>query len=109
MKTIRLYHPHTHEGIAYNPPPEGIELSVNDPDAALLEAWGLIAPPPVIGDATSAPALEAPVADERLPDAVAVDAPPAHTHMTKATDRRARATADPTSTEPAVDTSARSV
>lgn len=50
MKTLRLYHPHTHEGVAYTPPPEGIELSVNDADAALLEAWGLTTPPPALND-----------------------------------------------------------
>jgi hypothetical protein len=90
MKTIRLYHPHTHEGITYDPPPEGIELSVNDADAAVLEAWGLTTPPPVIADATTAPAADAPVADVPLTDAVAVDPTPAHTPVAKATDRRAR-------------------
>jgi hypothetical protein len=50
MKTLRLYHPHTHEGIAYAPPPEGIELTVNDADAALLSAWGLTTPPPKLED-----------------------------------------------------------
>lgn len=54
MKTIRLYHPHTHEGIAYTPPPEGIELTVNDADAALLAAWGLTAPPPTLDAASIA-------------------------------------------------------
>lgn len=48
MKTIRLYHPHTHEGVAYAPPPEGIALTVNYADAALLDAWGLTTPPPVL-------------------------------------------------------------
>ena len=50
MKTIRLYHPHTHEGIAYDPPPEGIALTVNDADAAVLEVWGLTTPPPTLAD-----------------------------------------------------------
>ena len=68
MKTIRLYHPHTHEGIAYDPPPEGIELIVNDADAAVLEAWGLTTPPPALADATTAPAADAPVADAPLTD-----------------------------------------
>ena len=108
MKTIRLYHPHTHEGIAYDPPPEGIELSVNDADAAVLEAWGLTTPPPVIADATTAPAADVPVADAPLPDAVAVDATPAHTPVAKATDRRARVAVDLSSTEPTADTTARS-
>ena len=102
MKTIRLYHPHTHEGIAYDPPPEGIELSVNDADAAVLEAWGLTTPPPALADATTAPAADAPVADAPLTDAVVVDAtPPRH-------DRRARVAVDLSSTEPAVDTTTRS-
>ena len=103
MKTIRLYHPHTHEGIAYDPPPEGLELSVNDADAAVLEAWGLTTPPPALADATTAPAADAPVADAPLTDAVVVDAtPPRH-------DRRARVAVDLSPTEPAVDTTARSV
>ncbi len=107
MKTIRLYHPHTHEGIAYDPPPEGIELSVNDADATVLEAWGLTTPPPALTDAPTAPAADAPVADAPLtdaplPDAVAVEAtPPRH-------DRRARVAVDLSPTEPAVDTTARS-
>lgn len=102
MKTIRLYHPHTHEGIAYDPPPEGIELIVNDADAAVLEAWGLTTPPPALADATTAPAADAPVADAPLTDAVVVDAtPPRH-------DRRARVAIDLSSTEPAVDTTTRS-
>ena len=102
MKTIRLYHPHTHEGIAYDPPPEGIELIVNDADAAVLEAWGLTTPPPALADATTAPAADAPVADAPLTDAVVVDAtPPRH-------DRRARVAVDLSPTEPAVDTTARS-
>lgn len=100
MKTIRLYHPHTHEGIAYDPPPEGIELIVNDADAAVLEAWGLTTPPPALADATTAPAADAPVADAPLTDAVVVDAtPPRH-------DRRARVAVDLSPTEPAVDTTA---
>ena len=107
MKTIRLYHPHTHEGIAYDPPPEGIELIVNDADAAVLEAWGLTTPPPALADAPTAPAADAPVAeapltDAPLPDAVAAEAtPPRH-------DRRARVAVDLSSTEPAADTTARS-
>ena len=102
MKTIRLYHPHTHEGIAYDPPPEGLELIVNDADAAVLEAWGLTTPPPALADATTAPAADAPVADAPLTDAVVVDAtPPRH-------DRRARVAVDLSSTEPAVDTTTRS-
>lgn len=102
MKTIRLYHPHTHEGIAYDPPPEGIELIVNDADAAVLEAWGLTTPPPALADATTAPAADAPVANAPLTDAVVVDAtPPRH-------DRRARVAVDLSSTEPAVDTTTRS-
>ncbi len=108
MKTIRLYHPHTHEGIAYDPPPEGIELSFNDADAAVLEAWGLTTPPPVIADATTAPAGDAPVAGAPLPDAVAVDATPTPTPVAKATDRRARVAVDRSPTEPAADTTARS-
>ena len=103
MKTIRLYHPHTHEGIAYDPPPEGIELIVNDADAAVLEAWGLTTPPPALADATTAPAADAPVADAPLTDAVVVDAtPPRH-------DRRARVAVDLSSTEPAAEMTARSV
>jgi hypothetical protein len=98
MKTIRLYHPHTHEGIAYDPPPEGIELSVNAADAAVLEAWGLTRPPPALADAsTTAPAADAPVAD------AVTDAVPSRQ------DRRARVAVDRSSTEPAADTTARSV
>ncbi len=51
MKTLRLYHPHTHEGVAYTPPPEGVELTVNDADAAFLKALGLTTPPPSLVDA----------------------------------------------------------
>ena len=51
MNTIRLYHPHTHEGVAYTPPPEGVELTVNDADAAFLKALGLTTPPPALVDA----------------------------------------------------------
>jgi hypothetical protein len=51
MNTIRLYHPHTHEGVAYTPPPEGVELTVNDADAAFLKALGLTTPPPSLVDA----------------------------------------------------------
>ena len=54
MNTIRLYHPHTHEGVAYTPPPEGVELTVNDADAAFLKALGLTTPPPVLVDAPTA-------------------------------------------------------
>lgn len=75
MKTIRLYHPHTHEGVAYDPPPEGIELKVNDADAALLDVWGLTKPSPEIAEAPIAPTI----------DAAKTDAPPAPRH-----DRRAR-------------------
>ena len=53
MKTITLFHPHTHAGIAYDPPPEGVELTVNDADAALLDAWGLTTPPVRIEDASA--------------------------------------------------------
>ena len=71
-----------------------------DADAAVLEAWGLTTPPPVIADATTAPAADAPVADAPLTDAVVVDAtPPRH-------DRRARVAVDLSSTEPAADTTA---
>lgn len=51
MNTIRIYHPHTHEGVAYTPPPEGVELTVNDADAAFLKALGLTTPPPALVDA----------------------------------------------------------
>lgn len=54
MKTIRLYHLHTHEGVAYAPPPEGIALIVNDADAAFLDALGLTTPPPKLDDAPAA-------------------------------------------------------
>ncbi len=53
MKTIRLYHPHTHEGVAYTPPREGIELKVNDADAAFIDALGLTTSPPVLDDVPS--------------------------------------------------------
>ena len=56
MNTIRLYHPHTHEGVAYAPPPEGAELTVNDADAAFLKALGLTTPPPTLVDAPAASA-----------------------------------------------------
>lgn len=55
MKTIRLYHPHTHEGIAYTPPPEGVALTVNDADAAVLAAWGLTTPMPTLEDTPAQP------------------------------------------------------
>ncbi len=105
MKTIRLYHPHTHEGIAYDPPSEGIELSVNDADAAVLEAWGLTTPPPALTDAPTASDADAPVsvADAAGSEASATEAvSPRH-------DRRARVAVDLSSTEPAADTTARSV
>jgi hypothetical protein len=54
MNTIRLYHPHTHEGVAHTPPPEGVELTVNDADAAFLKALGLTTPPPLLVDAPDA-------------------------------------------------------
>lgn len=54
MKTIRIYYPHTHEGVDYDPPPEGIDLKVNDADAALLDAWGLTTPPRGIAQASTA-------------------------------------------------------
>lgn len=56
MKTISLYRPHTHAGVAYDPPPEGIALTVSDADAALLDAWGLTSRP-------NAPDATAPIAD----------------------------------------------
>ncbi|MFZ5636920.1 MAG: hypothetical protein ACOY82_10105 [Pseudomonadota bacterium] len=112
MKTIRLYHPHTHEGIAYDPPPEGIELSVNDADAAVLEAWGLTTPPPALADADAPTASDADapvsVADGAGNDATAAEATPPHIHVANATDRRARVAVDLSSTEPTADTTARS-
>lgn len=63
MKTLRLYHPHTHEGIAYTPPPEGIELTVNDADAAYLQALGLTTPPPALKDAPTHEAAAVATAD----------------------------------------------
>ena len=66
MKTIRLYHPHTHEGVAYDPPPEGVALTVSDVDAALLDAWGLTTPPPALTDAPTAPVVDAVTAGEPL-------------------------------------------
>ena len=96
MKTIRLYHPHTHEGLAYDPPSEGIALTVNDADAALLEAWGLTTPPPALADASIPPAADAAVA-EAIPPRMSV---------ANATDRRTRIAADLTSTDTAVDTTA---
>ena len=56
MKTITLYHPHSHEGVAYTPPLEGIALNVNDADAAFLDALGLTTPPPTLAD-TRAPVV----------------------------------------------------
>lgn len=88
MKTIRLHHPHTHEGVTYDPPPEGIALTVNDADATLLDAWGLTTPPPALADASTPPAT----------DAIASDAPLAPRH-----DRRARVAIP---TEHGVDTDA---
>lgn len=103
MKTIRLYHPHTHEGIAYDPPPEGIELSVNDADAAVLEGWGLTTPPPALTDAPTASDAPVSVADAAGSEASATEAvSPRH-------DRRARVAVDLSSTEPVADTTARSV
>ena len=88
MKTIRLYHPHTHEGVAYDPPPEGVALTVSDVDAALLDAWGLTTPPAALTDAPIAPAA----------DAIASDVPLAPRH-----DRRARVEI-PTDTDAAIPT-----
>ena len=109
MTTIRLYHPHTHEGIAYDPPPEGIALTVNDADAAVLEAWGLTTPPPALADAPTASVADASVADASV--AIA-DASGSEATATEATpprhDRRARVAVDLSSTEPAADTMARS-
>lgn len=84
MKTIRLYHPHTHEGIAYDPPPDGIPLTVNGADAALLDAWGLTTPPPALVDASAASDADATDADAAAA-AAAIDVPLAPRH-----DRRAR-------------------
>jgi|GEM_PF-1062894 hypothetical protein len=107
MTTIRLYHPHTHEGIAYDPPPEGIALTVNDADAAVLEAWGLTTPPPALADAPTASVADASVADASV--AIA-DASGSEATATEATpprhDRRARVAVDLSSTEPAADTTA---
>ena len=107
MKTLRLYHPHTHEGIAYDPPPEGIALTVNDADAAVLEAWGLTTPPPALADAPTASVADASVADASV--AIA-DASGSEATATEATpprhDRRARVAVDLSSTEPAADTTA---
>ena len=83
MKTIRLYHPHTHEGVAYDPPPEGLELTVSDVDAALLDAWGLTTPTPTLAEMSTTPSTT----DADVP------LPPRH-------DRRARV-ALPAGTEPA--------
>jgi hypothetical protein len=82
MKTITLYHPHTHEGVDYTPPPEGVELRVNEADAAFLKALGLTTRPPAPPKATADAAADAPL--------------PART------DRRARV-AIPTDTNPATD------
>ena len=107
MTTIRLYHPHTHEGIAYDPPPEGIALTVNDADAAVLEAWGLTTPPPALADAPTASVADASVADASV--AIA-DASGSEATATEATpprhDRRARVAVDLSSTEPAADPTA---
>ena len=109
MTTIRLYHPHTHEGIAYDPPPEGIALTVNDADAAVLEAWGLTTPPPALADAPTASVADASVADASV--AIA-DASGSEATATEATpprhDRRARVAVDLSSTEPAAEMTARS-
>jgi hypothetical protein len=40
--------------VAYDPPPEGIELTVNEADAAFLKALGLTTPPPALADAPTA-------------------------------------------------------
>ena len=81
MKTIRLYHPHTHEGVAFNPPPEGLELTVNDADAALLDAWGLTTPTPMLADVSTPSTSDADVPlsprhDRRVRVALPVDAEP---------------------------------
>ena len=81
MKKIRLYYPHIHEGVAYDPPPEGVELTVNDADAAVLEAWGLTTPTPAPVDASTPPATDAPAAD-----AAVVDPPAPHMPVATATD-----------------------
>jgi hypothetical protein len=30
MKTIRLYHPHIHEGVAYTPPPALVDVAAQE-------------------------------------------------------------------------------
>ncbi len=93
MKTIRLHHPHTHEGIAYDPPPGGLELSVNDADAAVLEAWGLTTPPPALADASIPPAADAPNVDVAATDTAVPHMPVANatdTALAPRHDRRAR-------------------
>jgi hypothetical protein len=101
MHTITLYHPHTHEGLAYTPPPEGIELQVNDADAAFLKALGLTTPPPrEDGDASPQPAA---------PQDAPPDTPAPRTHVANATDRRARVAVDLTPTQSTDATTARSV
>ncbi len=79
MKTIRLYHPHIHEGVAYAPPPEGLELTVNDADAALLDAWGLTTPSPTLAEASTQSTTDVPLPprhDRRARVALPADAEP---------------------------------
>ncbi len=52
MTSIRLISPHSHAGVRYDPPAEGVELEVSAQDAEFLHALGkttplAAAPPPL--------------------------------------------------------------
>nr|WP_308006593.1 hypothetical protein [Xanthomonas albilineans] len=45
MTRLYIYVPHTHEGVFYDPPPEGVGIDVSEPEAEFLRALGKTAPP----------------------------------------------------------------
>jgi hypothetical protein len=44
MKKIRIYHPHTHNGINHDPDEKGVEIEVSDQDADFIKALKLDQP-----------------------------------------------------------------
>ncbi|GAB3755181.1 hypothetical protein [Lysobacter olei] len=42
---VRIYRPHTHQRVAYEPGPDGIVLEVSATDAAFLNRLGTLDPP----------------------------------------------------------------
>lgn len=45
MTRLYIYAPHTHAGVRYDPPPEGVEIEVSAQDAEFLRELGKTTPP----------------------------------------------------------------